>query len=163
MEPAHLPQYASLFVIGILAARGDWLARMPLQRALPWLALGLALTLACYVLVGSGIVGGFDTQSLVVCAAEAALCTGLCVGLPVAFREWANAQNALLRQLSANSYAAYVFHFPIVMGLQWLLIGSALPVSGRILLTVVLGVVATFMLTGYIVLRLPGTRRIFAS
>jgi len=163
VEPAHLPQYASLFVIGILAGRGDWLAAMPKRRALPWLALGLGLALAFYVIVGVGLTGRFNSQSFVVCAWEAALCTGLCVGLPVAFRELASRQNALLRALSTNSYAAYVFHFPIVMVLQWLLIGSVLPVAGRILVTVAGGVIATFLLTEFVVLRLPGARRVFGS
>lgn len=71
-----------------------------------------------------------------VCVWEAPLCTAMCVGVPVVFRELASRQNSLIHMLSADSYAAYVFHFPIVMIVQWLLIGTALPVAARILVTI---------------------------
>ncbi|HEX5692414.1 MAG TPA: acyltransferase family protein, partial [Roseiflexaceae bacterium] len=41
-EPAHLPQYASLFVLGIVAYRGDWLTRFPTAMGMTWLKIGLA-------------------------------------------------------------------------------------------------------------------------
>ena len=40
-ELAHLPQYASLFVLGLLAARVRWLEMMPTRRAMRWLALAV--------------------------------------------------------------------------------------------------------------------------
>ena len=45
MEPAHLPQYASLFVIGLLAGRGRWIDTMPRRRGLAWLAVGVFLAI----------------------------------------------------------------------------------------------------------------------
>jgi glucans biosynthesis protein C len=163
MEPAHLPQYISLFAIGILAGRNDWLASMPTDRALPWLVLGIVLGLGCYLLVGSGIINHMNSQSLVVCVWEAPLCTAMCVGVPVVFRELASRQNSLIHMLSADSYAAYVSHFPIVMIVQWLLIGTALPVAARILVTILGSILLTFLMSEYVVLRIPGIRRILGS
>jgi glucans biosynthesis protein C len=161
IEPAHILQYASLFLIGIYAGPRGWLQHMPVRRGFTWLALGLGLALLCYMVVGTGVVRRFDSQSWLVCAWESTLCTGLCVGLPVAFREFANRTGAFLGMLAANSYAAYVFHFPFVMLIQWLLIGSGLPIAGRIVLTVIGAIVATLVFTNLVVLRLPGARRIF--
>lgn len=149
--------------IGILAGRNDWLASMPTDRALPWLVLGIVLGLGCYLLVGSGIINHMNRQGLVVCVREAPLCTAMCVGVPVAFRELASRQNSLIHMLSADSYAAYVFHFPIVMIVQWLLIGTALPVAARMLVTILGSILLTFLMGEYVVLRIPGIRRILGS
>ena len=142
MEPAHLQQYISLFAIGILAGRNDWLASMPTDRALPWLVLGIVLGLGCYLLVGSGIINHMNSQSLVVC-----VCVCVCVwgGSPLhrdvrwrASRVSRIGEPAELAHsyVVGGLYAAYVFHFPIVMIVQWLLIGTALPVAARILVTI---------------------------
>ncbi|MBE9139200.1 acyltransferase family protein [Nodosilinea sp. LEGE 07088] len=40
-EMAHLPQYVSLFVLGIMAYRQNWVGRMPISRGLIWLGVGL--------------------------------------------------------------------------------------------------------------------------
>jgi hypothetical protein len=54
-----------------------------------------------------------------------------------------------------------VFHFPIVMLLQWAQIGSALPVSVRILVSVFGGIALAFALSRFVVRRIPGARRVF--
>jgi hypothetical protein len=40
-EVAHLPQYVSTFVIGLLAYRGRWLSEMPTRMGLQWLGIGV--------------------------------------------------------------------------------------------------------------------------
>lgn len=91
MEPAHIPQYASLFAIGLFAGPRRWLETMPARRGLVWLAIGAGLAIAAYLLVGTGIIGGggavVGSSNWRVCTYEAFLCVGLCVGLPVLFRE----------------------------------------------------------------------------
>jgi glucans biosynthesis protein C len=161
VEPAHILQYASLFLIGIYAGPRLWLQNLPTRRGLAWLALGLGLAVLCYVMAGTGLIRRFDSQSWFACAWESALCTSLCVGLPVAFREFANRTGPILKMLAANSYAAYVFHFPFVMMIQWLLIGSGLPIAVRIAITLTGVIAVTFAFTSLIVLRLPGAGRIF--
>ena len=62
MEPAHLPQYASLFVIGVLAWPRRWIETMPTRRGLVWLAIGVGLALAAYLSIGLGVIPGFNSQ-----------------------------------------------------------------------------------------------------
>lgn len=167
MEPAHLPQYASLFVIGVLAGRGRWIETMPAARGLAWLGVGGGLALLLYLLAGFGILvpgapaggpGGIDVQGIIW---EAFVATGLCVGLPIAFRELALGAGRVWRLLARNAFAIYVFHFPFVLLVQWALMNTPLPKWVSLLLTwpLVLGLTVAF--TNYVVLRLPGLRRIF--
>lgn len=77
-EPADLPQYAVLFVMGMIAFRGDWFRRIP--RTMGRVLFGLiALFRFC-----------FDKTS------------------PV------------MRWLAAQSYAAYLIHIFVIVGLQHL-------------------------------------------
>jgi hypothetical protein len=161
VEPAHWPQYASLFVLGVVAGRQGWLETLPARRGLAWLAVGLSLAVACYVVVGLDALPSWSSQSLVVCTWEAFLCTGLCVGLPVAFRQFGAGAVRLLAPLAPDVLAVYVFHFPIVMLLQWAQIGSALPVSVRILVSVLGGIALAFAFSRFVVRRIPGARRVF--
>jgi hypothetical protein len=106
-EPAHIPQYASLFVIGLFAGPRRWLETMPTQLGLIWLAVGGGLAIMMYLLVlgiiGSAALGGDNASSnWRTCAYEAFLCVGLCVGLPVLFRELLLGVGRLWRVLVAN-------------------------------------------------------------
>jgi peptidoglycan/LPS O-acetylase OafA/YrhL len=65
------------------------------------------------------------------------------------------------RKLAADVYGVYVFHFPVVMAVQWALIGAPVAVWVRLVATVALAVVISFMLVDQLILRLPGMRRIF--
>jgi glucans biosynthesis protein C len=166
MEPAHFPQYLSLFVIGLFAGPRRWIETMPRRRGLGWLAVGVALALVAYVRTataggGGGGGGRPDINGWFLCTYESFLCVGLCVGLPVALRELAIGESRLWRALGSNVLAVYVFHFPIVMLMQWLLIGSVLPVWGRMIATVISAVLITFVFTNYVVLRIPWSRRVF--
>ena len=125
MEPAHIPQYASLFVIGILAGPRRWIETMPTRRGLAWLAVGVGLAAFAYLWAAFATTGGPDSRNWLICTWEAFLCVGFCVGLPVLFRELAIGAGRVWSVLAANVLAVYVFHMPIVLLLQWTLIGAA--------------------------------------
>jgi len=174
MEPAHLPQYASMFVIGIVAGRGRWIETMPKWRGLSWLAVGIVFALFLYVAAGVGMfesrgvstappatLGGLNWPDWRGCIWESFLCTSLCVGLPVAFRELALGASRLWRMLGRNVLAIYVFHFPFVLLMQWALLETDLPKWSRLLLTWPAAVILTVAFTNWVVLRLPGLRRVF--
>jgi hypothetical protein len=161
MEPAHLPQYASLFAIGLFAGPRRWLETMPTRRGLVWFAIGAGLAVAAYFLVGTGIISGAPSRTWRVCTYEAFLCVGLCVGLPVLFRELALGIGRLWQVLAGNVYAVYVFHFPIVLLLQWALIEAPAPKWLRLVATVIGAILGSFAFTNWVILRLPYARRVF--
>jgi peptidoglycan/LPS O-acetylase OafA/YrhL len=166
-EPAHLPQYVSLFVLGICAARGDWLRRMPASTGAIWLGVGLGAAALRYLyplgreaglpalIAGGGAGWGNGLWSVW----EALICTGMCVGLPLVFRDQLGRQNALLRLLAAASYATYVVHLWPVIGVQFALAPLAAPPLVKFALVVLAGLPLSFA-AGMLLRRLPGARHI---
>ena len=127
-EVAHLPQYLSLFVIGLISYQHDWFRRIPVRQGLVWLGIGVGAVILRYSyslhwrqyiptqLIESG---GLNWQSLVWSSWESTICVGLCVGLLILFREWGDRQGRLLRILSANAYTVYLIHILVILGLQF--------------------------------------------
>jgi glucans biosynthesis protein C len=161
MEPAHIPQYASLFMIGVFAGPRRWLETMPTRRGLIWLAIGGGLAIMNYVFVAFDISNGNDSSNWRVCIDEAFLCVGLCVGLPVLLRELKLGAGRSWRVLADNVFAVYVFHMAIVLLLQWALIDAPVPKWVRLVATVSGAIVGSFAFTNWFILRLPYARRVF--
>jgi hypothetical protein len=171
VEPAHIAQCASLFLLGVLAGPRRWLETMPARRGFVWLGIGIGLVVGAYVMAATGLVGSGASghgaavdersRSWQVCTVESFLCVGLCVGLPVVSRELALGTCRLWRVLAANVFAVYVFHMPIVLLLQWALIDAPAPKWVRLVATVVGAILVSFAFTNFVILRLPYARRVF--
>jgi hypothetical protein len=166
-EVAHLPQYASLFAIGLVAARRDWFRRFPTAPGLGWLGVGLAAAAWRYayslsgltVLSASGTSWPGLASGLFWSTWEALLCVGLSIGLVVLFRECANRQGRLLRLLAANTYGVYLIHVLLIVGLQFAVAGADLPPLAKFAVVTLVGVPLCFLVADGL-RRLPGLRRI---
>jgi peptidoglycan/LPS O-acetylase OafA/YrhL len=165
-EPAHLPQYMSLFAIGVIAYRGDWLRRISTTTGMLWLTIGVAASAALYLVrtfspetwrdvVNTG--EGLNAESLIYPAWEALICAGLSVGLIVLFRERFNRAGTLLTAMAAASYTAYILHWMVVVFTQMGLEGVAIPILAKFLIVTAVGVVLAFWL-GHLARRVPGLR-----
>jgi glucan biosynthesis protein C len=126
-EVAHLPQYLSLFAIGITAYHHDWFRRLPRQQGFVWFGVGLGAVLLRYVYALGGeswfptrIVasGGWNWRSLLWSFWETTICIGLCIGILALFREYFNRQGKWEKLLSANAYTVYLIHVLPVIALQ---------------------------------------------
>jgi glucans biosynthesis protein C len=156
-EVAHLPQYASLFAIGLLAARGRWLEALPTRTGLLWLAIGVSLAALRYLYA---LLMGAAPAPQLWSAWESVMCVGLCVGLPVLFREYGGLPRRLLRALAPNAYAAYVVHVaPVVVGLQIALAPVSFDPFTKFALVTLAGVPLSFLLAASL-RRLPGVRAV---
>lgn len=152
-ELAHLPQYLSLFVIGLAAARGDWLRRFPTATGLTWLGIGLAAAAVRYIYTlwpGERLprviaTGGGDWRSLVWSMWEALICVGLCIGLLTLAREACAQPAKWLRILAANSYVIYVLHVFVLVGLQTALVDISIPPLAKFALVTLVGVPLTMV------------------
>jgi len=167
-EIAHLPQYASLFVIGIIAYHRDWFRRMPAQRGLIWLSIGLGATLLRYgyavagdrlSLTGLIAGGGWDWRSLVWSTWEAVICVGLCVGLLVFFRERINGQRTWGQILSKNAYVVYLTHILIIIPIQFVVAPISISPLLKFFLVTSVGIPLCF-LSGHFIRRLPFAKRV---
>jgi fucose 4-O-acetylase-like acetyltransferase len=163
-EIAHLPQYVSLFVIGMMAYRGDWLQRLPTATGMIWLWIGLTAAGGryAYSLLGSRewLPLILTTSGLFWSLWEALICVGLCVGLLVLFRERDNGQSGKLLLLMAGAaYTAYIIHLLVVIGIQFGLDAVTLTPFAKFVLVALLGTILSFGI-GHLVRQLPNAKKI---
>jgi surface polysaccharide O-acyltransferase-like enzyme len=169
-EPAHLPQYAGLFLLGAVAYRGDWLSRLPTKLGTIWLSIGLAASIGIFAArllfpdrwADAIAVGGFNGPSLLYSTWEALVCVGLCVGLTVLAREVFRRANPLLAAMSAASYAAYIVHLLLVVSLQFAVVGLDLPPLVKFGLVTAFGVLLSFGV-GHLSQWIPGARVVLGT
>ncbi|MCC6627255.1 MAG: acyltransferase family protein [Chloroflexi bacterium] len=166
-EPAHLPQYLILFVLGVLAYRHDWFRRLPASIGLTWLGLGLAAGAAFYLLGPLNVLGlrvptaggGLGVGSLVWSLWEALICIGLSVGLLTLFRDHWTRAGRLLPVLAANTYGVYVIHLLLIITLQFAIADLAWPPLAKFGLVTLVGVPLCFLVSAALRL-LPPVRRV---
>lgn len=162
-EFAHVPQYLSLFVLGIVAYRHDWLFTLPTATGMTWLGIGIAAAVLRYGLALGGLPplrgGGLDGQALLSATWEALLCVGLSVGLLVLARDKVKGHGAFWRALSANAYIVYVIHIWPVIGLQFALAGVGLPPLIKFALVTLLAVPLCFAIAATIAATISATIR----
>lgn len=120
----YFAQYITMFLVGLVAYRRNWLLSLPDSVGRRWLALGITLILAFpplgLMLNGSGqndafFKGGWHWQALLLAFYEAFLCLGMCIGLLYAFRRYANRRGNLASFLVPNAYTAYLIHAPVLV------------------------------------------------
>lgn len=164
-ELAHLPQYLSLFVIGLVAARQDWLRRLPTATGMTWLGIGVgaaALRYAYSLWPSDGMPrviaqGGADWRSVVWSTWEAFICVGFCVGLLVLARERFAQPGRMVRMLAASSFTIYVVHVFVLVGVQASLVDVALPPLAKFGIVTLVGVPLSVAVAALI--QSPGTAR----
>ncbi|MDB9527789.1 acyltransferase family protein [Oscillatoria sp. CS-180] len=156
IEIAHFPQYVSLFILGILAYRHNWLWEMPTRRGLTWLSIGLgagllrygySLTRTRFALPDLIAGGGFGWRALIWSGWETTICVGLCLGLLVLFRERCNVRSSWSRLLSANAYGVYLIHLLVVLYLQFLVVPLAIAPLAKFTLVTIVGTPVCFALS----------------
>lgn len=161
-SPGHLPQYLSLFTVGVFAYRGNWLSRLPGTAG--WFGAALALTglmvgRALPVVLGEAVQAPGTWQALVQVMAESVLATGAVLTLLVGFRRWADVDNRFTRWLSDNAFAVYFLHPLVLVGTGMALSGWQATALAKFAVMAVIAVPACWALAAA-VRALPGARRI---
>ena len=158
-EPAHYPEYVALFVVGVLAYRNDWFRTLPAATGRKWgniaILLGVALFVLFIIFGGSLTSGGPTVASLAMSLWEAFMCVSMCIALVALFRGRFNIQGKVAKALSDSSFTVYLIHIPVIVFLQYMLIGVSLPNLAKFAIVCLVGVPACFLLSHYIVRRLP--------
>lgn len=160
MEPAHLPQYLSFFILGTVASRRGWLTSLPTRQGMRWLAIGMAavgLAVSCSTWLKPLVPQ--EPLSYIRLTAECFIAVGISLGLITLFRERFSARGALWQALSDNAYAAYLLHVPVAVVMQYATASLPLTAIPKFLLVGLLTVAATFALS-HLVRLVPGVRRI---
>jgi len=156
-ELAHLPQYVGMFITGIVASRKQWFQTIDKGKGFILLSAGIVMAAMEYLvsflpLIFIKLIHGAIYESF--------MTVFISWGLIVFFREFFNNAGALMKWLAGNSYAAYIFHLPVVITIQYMLdtvvIGGAL---GKFITVSIMSVILTYGLSG-IIRGIPGIKRV---
>lgn len=168
LQLADFPSYVIMFAAGVTAGRSGWLHKTPDR---------FAVTVAAWCL-GAGIIGwwpllslggalsghvaaygfGWTWQNAAASLWAALVCIGGSAGVLVLFRAVAATQGSLARFLSANAFAVYVIHPPVLVALTLALRPLSFGPLQKFALLWALGVVLTFGVAAPAVRCLPGMR-----
>jgi surface polysaccharide O-acyltransferase-like enzyme len=157
------PQYLGCFVLGLLAARGDWLQQLLDNAGRFWLITGTVAALAFPLLNLAGVMGafagGFSWQALLFALWETTAALALGLGLLALFRQRYNRMGTLGQQLAANAFAVYVLHVPIIFLVGLFFRGVALPPLLLFAIVSLITVPLCFFVCG-LLRKLPGVARV---
>jgi peptidoglycan/LPS O-acetylase OafA/YrhL len=163
-EPFHLTQYALLFAAGIIAYREGWIDTIPPGAAKLWSRIAILLVVLLLVIGSvtdsSEFSGGLTLASLLGTFWEAFMCVSMCITLLALFKNRYDYQTPLTKVLAKNAFTVYLIHIPIVVFLQYLLIGVATDPLIKFVIVGTFGVIISFAASHYVVRRLTFAQRI---
>lgn len=158
-EPFHLTQYAMLFAAGIVAYREGWIDAIPKATAKLWSRVAILMIILLIFVDGvtnsTEFSGGFRWQSLIGTLWEAFMCVSMCIALLSFFKNRFNEQGPIWKALASNSFSVYLIHIPIVVFLQYMLIGIAIDPLIKFAIVGTIGVPLAFAISHYVIRRLP--------
>ena len=159
-SPAYLPQYVALFVVGVLASRRGWLAALTVRQGRG--ALIVALVSVGLALGGAALAaapGAGAPVLLGAALAENVFAVSTIVALLVLFRERLAGQPAWARFAARNSFAVYVIHPLVLVGVAVLLAPLVAPAGVKFLILLVLAVPLCWAFA-HLLRRIPGVSRV---
>ncbi len=158
----YFPQYLSFFLIGIVAARNNWLRTLPgsMGKRGFWLALVGTLLFFPIVLSSRSAVGNGTWQSGVYALWDSTFAVGMCLFLITLFRRFFDSPGRLGKLLSQQAFTVYVIHIPIIVLLALALRSIHIEQLLKFGLAAMIGVPLCFF-AAYLVRKIPLADRIF--
>lgn len=154
VEPAHLPQYFSLFIAGTMFNHAGWLNQLRLKSGITFFSVAI-ITYVVNLNISEAAQEYWLTESIV----ESLLCVGISMGILSFFRCYGNSMNNFIKMLSDNVYGVYLFHLFLVILLQQLMFHWYISPNLKFLLVTFLGVILSFGVTSYL-RKIPFVRKI---
>jgi glucan biosynthesis protein C len=156
IEPAHIPQYMSLFILGILAYRFSFLDSITTPRNMFWFLPGLGIYVFTIAqLFGPGSQNAFFMWEY----REAILYVGVCIGLLSFFKTYFNRTGRIMQVLSENTYGTYILHVPVVVALQYAFDPVRAGAFTLFVIVSILSIPGAFLVSFFVRL-IPGVKRI---
>lgn len=164
-EVVHMPQYWSLFIIGIIAGRGKWLQNISSSIGYKWFAIGLSAFVIALISRGNGNIlsdaftSGFISWGIAYGMLEAFICVGLIIGLSVFFRDRFSTSNKWMERLDQNVFGVYIIHVFVLVGLQMALLNFDLSALTKFAIVTILGLIISFF-DSFLLRLIPGVKRV---
>lgn len=163
---AHFSQYISLFLLGIIAYRNQWMNGLSATSGKKWLIFALLMVFlvfpVMFILINSPLdtfLGNGTWQSLLVALWEQLTGIAIIVALSVIARQRWNYSNSLLKGMSRAAYGTYIFHPLLVILLTLVLLNWNVDPLYKMLVVLPAGIVSSFCL-GWLISKLPGARQL---
>ncbi len=152
-EPAHLPQYVLMYVLGIYSYRRNLFENLSDQTGV--LCLAAAAVIAFLMLFGFSSFDGCNWW-----AYESIFCISISFGLVWLFRRFMNFSNVFTRWCSAQEYGSYIFHLTNMLLIQH--ISDSLYLGGGIPKLLFIGFATTLFtfLTTALIRHIPAVRKV---
>jgi glucans biosynthesis protein C len=164
LELAHAPQYIALFVVGLVAYRGNWFERFSEAQVRLWRWVALLFVLLMFPLVvAAGALsgqldprgaGGLNWLSLAYSLWEGFMCVSMVIVVLAWFRRRFNHQDRLAKVMSDNCFAVYILHPLIIVWLALALRGIQLNLGVKFLLVAPLAVTMCYLIA-YLIRKIP--------
>jgi peptidoglycan/LPS O-acetylase OafA/YrhL len=158
-EVAHLPQYVILFVVGIISYRKNLFLKLNNKTGYFCIIIAVAMVMIVHLhfLVPSGIINFiFDKWAIY----ESFMAVFICWGLLFFFRQYLNRTSKFVSKIAETSFAAYIFHFPVVLAVQFSLDKvNIYGAVGKFFTVSIISIVVTFLIS-YIIRKIPYVNRV---
>ena len=129
LQLCFLPQYMSLFILGIFDYRNNWFEKITYKKAIFWLSVLAFTTLLWPVLLFfSGtfkeaditiIAGGFRWQAFLYALWEAIIAISASISIIYLFKNKLNRQNNFFGSLYKSAYTVFIIHPLIIVPLSY--------------------------------------------
>jgi glucans biosynthesis protein C len=136
LKIGYLPQYLSLYLLGLIASRRNWFFTLTSRMARNWSLITLLATLlflgglvapstvmqeakAATQTAGLAVAGGLNWLAFGYALWEAIMVVGVSMGLLALFRHRWNHQGRVARSLASNVYLVYLIHAPVLIGFAY--------------------------------------------
>jgi glucans biosynthesis protein C len=139
LEVAHIPQYCSLFFIGVLFNKNQWLDKLKLLNGILFFLIA-AIIYAVNIYLPNNIKSFWLFESLI----EAILCVGISIGILTTFKYFGNKSTNFLKSFSNNAYGIYLLHLLIVIALQKLIVPFQISANLKFVFVFVVGTFLSF-------------------
>jgi peptidoglycan/LPS O-acetylase OafA/YrhL len=173
LQPGYFASYVVLFAAGCIGARGEWLSHVPSRQRRLWMIVAtiaiaasavqiLAVSTGGTVYTGTASaspLGGWNVHAATYALWEPLVAWGVILGLVHLFEQRFLALGPAWSALARRSYAIYVIHPPVVVGIALAWRDVPAPYLAKFTITGTLATLACFWIAG-LLLRIPGINRV---
>ncbi|MCJ7472577.1 MAG: acyltransferase family protein [Actinobacteria bacterium] len=169
LQLCFLPQYVSLFILGIFAYRNNWFKKITYKKAIFWLSVLIFTTLLWPILLFfSGtfkeanitlIAGGFRWQAFLYALWEAIIAISSSISIIYFFKKRLNRQNNLFGSLYKSAYTVFIIHPLIIVPLSYSIKGLEIHPLIKFSIVAAVSIPLSFII-GNIIRKMPFLKRI---
>ena len=168
-QPPFFLQYIFLFALGIIACQNNWLESISFKTGRNWFFVSQGLIFigfpVLFIFGGAAetgtekFMGGTTWQSFAYAVWEQLVCFSMVIGLLGITKVKWNKQGKLAKILSESSYAVFVLHPPVLVGLSAVFLGWGIPQILKFITLAPLALIICFIIA-VLFRKIPGVNKV---